>query len=126
MADRNQDEYQTKRFYMQNTKARENGFAKFEKDGAYYFALYQDGDIVMLSQAYKGVAGRDNGIESVKKNRRISKRYRFDSRAGSKHGFGLYAGNGQEIAISANLSSRAEAERIAGRLNGSVKSKAKT
>jgi len=125
MADRNLDEYQPKRFYTQNTKTRENGFAKFEKDGAYYFALYQDGDIVMLSQSYKGIAGRDNGIESVRKNRRIAKRYRFDNRSGKKHGFGLYAGNGQEIAISANLSSRAEAERVAGRLNGSVKSKAK-
>jgi len=125
MANRNLDEYQPKRFYTQNTKARENGFAKFEKDGAYYFALYQHGDIVMLSQSYKGIAGRDNGIESVKKNRRIAKRYRFDNRSGGKYGFGLYAGNGQEIAISANLSSRAEAERVAGRLNGSVKSRAK-
>ena len=121
MANRNLDEYQPKRFYTQNTKARENGFAKFEKDGAYYFALYQHGEIVMLSQSYKGIAGRDNGIESVKKNRRIAKRYRFDNRSGGKYGFGLYAGNGQEIAISANLSSRAEAERVAGRLNGSVK-----
>ena len=125
MANRNLDEYQPKRFYTQNTKARENGFAKFEKDGAYYFALYQHGEIVMLSQAYKGIAGRDNGIESVKKNRRIAKRYRFDNRSGGKYGFGLYAGNGQEIAISANLNSRAEAERVAGRLNGSVKSAAK-
>jgi len=125
MADRKLDEYQPKRFYLQNTKARENGFAKFEKDGAYYFALYKDGDIVMLSQSYKGVAGRDNGIESVKKNRRIAKRYRFDNRKGGKHGFGLYAGNGQEIAISANLGSRAEAERVAGRINGSVKTKRK-
>ena len=125
MANRNLDEYQPKRFYTQNTKARENGFAKFEKDGAYYFALYQHGEIVMLSQSYKGIAGRDNGIESVKKNRRIAKRYRFDNRSGGKYGFGLYAGNGQEIAISANLSSRAEAERVAGRLNGSVKSRAK-
>jgi len=125
MADRKLDEYQPKRFYTQNTKARENGFAKFEKDGAFYFALYQDGDIVMLSQSYKGVAGRDNGIESVRKNRRITKRYRFDRRKGGKHGFGLYAGNGQEIAISANLTSRAEAERVAGRLNGSVKTKRK-
>ena len=121
MANRNLDEYQPKRFYTQNTKARENGFAKFEKDGAYYFALYQHGEIVMLSQSYKGIAGRDNGIESVKKNRRIAKRYRFDNRSGGKYGFGLYAGNGQEIAISANLNSRAEAERVAGRLNGSVK-----
>ena len=118
MANRNLDEYQPKRFYTQNTKARENGFAKFEKDGAYYFALYQHGEIVMLSQSYKGIAGRDNGIESVKKNRRIAKRYRFDNRSGGKYGFGLYAGNGQEIAISANLNSRAEAERVAGRLNG--------
>jgi len=121
MADKNLEEYQEKGFYSANTKSRENGFAKFEKDGSYYFALYKDGDIVLLSQAYVGIAGRDNGIESVKKNRRISKRYRFDTRKGGKHGFGLYAGNGQEIAISANYGSKAEAERVAGRLNGTLK-----
>ena len=121
MADKNLDEYQPKRFYTQNTKARQNGFAKFEKDGSYYFALYQDGDVVLLSQAYVAPAGRDNGIESVKKNRRIAKRYRYDNRASGQYGFGLYAGNGQEIAISTNFNSRAQAERVAGRLNGSVK-----
>ena len=126
MADKNLDEYQEKRFYSANTKSRENGFAKFEKDGAYYFALYKDGDIVLLSQAYVGTAGRDNGIESVKKNRRISKRYRFDTRKGGKHGFGLFAGNGQEIAISANYRSKAEAERVAARLMGTAKASAKT
>jgi len=125
MADKNLDEYQSKRFYSTNTKARQNGFAKFEKDGAYYFALYQGGDIVLISQAYKGIAGRDNGIESVKKNRRVAKRYRLDKRAGKKHGFGLFAGNGQEIAISPNYASKAAAERVAGRLNGSVKAPAK-
>ena len=121
MADKNLDEYQPKRFYTQNTKARQNGFAKFEKDDSYYFALYQDGDVVLLSQAYVAPAGRDNGIESVKKNRGIAKRYRYDFRAGGQHGFGLYAGNGQEIAISTNFNSRGEAERVAGRLNGTVK-----
>jgi len=38
MADKNLDEYKPKRFYSANTKSRENGFAKFEKDEAYYFA----------------------------------------------------------------------------------------
>ena len=50
---RNSDEYHPKSFYMKNSKKRENGFAKFEKNGLYYFALYKGGDIVMLSQAYK-------------------------------------------------------------------------
>ena len=119
MVRRNSDEYHPKNFYMKNSKKRENGFAKFEKNGLYYFALYKGGDIVMLSQAYKSIAGRDNGVEAVKKNRNIIKRYRLDNRSGGKYGFGLFAGNGHEIAISADLKSRAEAERLVGRINNS-------
>ena len=121
MADKNLDEYKPLRFYKDRTKARQNGFAKFKDETSYFFALYKDGQIAMLSQAYVNEAGRDNGIESVKKNSKLKKRYVFEKRSGGKHGFGLKAGNGQEIAISPNYSSKAAAEYAAGRLNGSVK-----
>ena len=125
MADKNLDEYQPLKFYKKNSKERQNGFAKFKDADSHYFALYKDGDIAMLSQAYVNEAGRDNGIESVKKNSKLKKRYIFDTRSGGKHGFALKAGNGQEIAISPNYTSKAAAEHVAGRLNGSVKATAK-
>ena len=52
MADKNLDEYQPLKFYKKNSKARQNGFAKFKDEKSHYFALYKDGDIAMLSQAY--------------------------------------------------------------------------
>ena len=121
MADKNLDEYKPLKFYKANSKARQNGFAKFKDGDSHYFALYKDGSIAMLSQAYVNEAGRDNGIESVKKNSKLKKRYVFDTRRGGKHGFGLKAGNGQEIAISPDYGSKSAAEYAAGRLNGSVK-----
>ena len=78
----------------------------------------------MISQAYTTVAGRDNGIESVKKNMKSEKRYRFSDSAGV-HGFGLFAGNGQEIAISPGYKTKADAEYAAGRMQGKVKARAK-
>ena len=126
MADKNLDEYKPLKFYKDNTKARQNGFAKFKDGDSHYFALYKDGNIAMLSQAYVNEAGRDNGIESVKKNSKLKKRYVFGARRGGKYGFGLKAGNGQEIAISPDYKSKSAAEYTAGRLNGSVKAAKKT
>ncbi|MDA8708153.1 YegP family protein [Hellea sp.] len=126
MADKNLDDYKSLKFYQDNSKARENGFAKFEVDDEHYFALYKDGDIALLSQAYVNISGRDNGIESVRKNSKVKMRYHFDTRAGGKHGFGLKAGNGQEIGVSPNYGSKAKADYVAGRLNGSVKKKIAT
>jgi len=121
MADKNLDDYKPLKFYKDKTKARQNGFAKFKDEDLHFFALYKDGEIAMLSQAYVNEAGRDNGIESVKKNSKLKKRFVFDTRSGGKHGFALKAGNGQEIAISPNYSSKSAAEHVAARLNGSVK-----
>ena len=120
MADRNDDEYQNVDFYAKHTKAKDNGFSKFEVGKDFYFCRYIDGEIAMLSQAYTSVAGRDNGIESVKKNEKIAKRFRFGTRAGGKHGFSLKAGNGQEIAISPDYASLARAQHVTGRMSGSV------
>ena len=115
------DEYKPLGFYAGNTKAKQSGFSKFEADGEFYFCRYVDGDIALISQSYAGKAGRDNGVESVRKNEKLKGRYRFEARDGGGHGFALLAGNGQEIAVSPSYGSEAEAERVAGRLNGSVK-----
>ncbi len=125
MAGRKLDDYKPIKFYAENTTAKSAGFSKFESDGSHYFCRYVDGDIAMLSQAYSGKAGRDNGIESVKKNEKVSSRYKFETREGGKHGFALMAGNGQEIAVSSNFKTAAAAERVAGRLTGRVKAKSK-
>ena len=121
MADRNLDDYQNVKFYAKHSKAKDSGFSKFTVDKDFYFCRYIDGDIAMLSQAYTNAAGRDNGIESVKKNEKNTKRFKFESRGRGKHGFSLKAGNGQEIAISPNYASLAKAEHVAGRMLGKVK-----
>ncbi len=125
MADRNLDDYQPIAFYKKHTKAKQSGFSKFDVDGAYYFCRYVDGDIALISQSYKAPSGRDNGIESVKKNSKLKERYVFDTRKGKKYGFSLLAGNKQEVAVSPDFSSAKKAEFVAGRMNGSVKAKPK-
>lgn len=122
--DHNNDEYKPIKFYKDASEGRKRGFTSFTEGENHYFALVVDGDVAMLSQAYTSIAGRDNGIESVKKNMKLEKRYRFSDNAG-RHGFGLFAGNGQEIAISPAYKSKTDAEYAAGRMQGKVKSKAK-
>ena len=122
--ERNDDEYKPVKFYQDASKGRKRGFTSFSDGDTHYFALVVDGDVAMISQAYTSVAGRDNGIESVKKNMKLEKRYRFSENAG-RNGFGLFAGNGQEIAISPGYKTRADAEYAAGRMMGKVKAKRK-
>lgn len=118
MADHTQDEYKPVKFYAENSNPKKAGFSKFKHGDSYYFCRYVDSKITLLSQAYTGQPGRDNGIESVKKNEKMAKRYRFEKRGKSGYGFGLKAGNGQEIAISPDLASEAEAYKMASRLSG--------
>ena len=121
MADRKLDEYKNLKFYAENTKAKQAGFSKFSHEEHFYFCRYIDGKIAMLSQTYTSAAGRDNGIESVKKNEKLGKRYVFETRRAKAHGFVLKAGNGQEIAISPDYTSLAKAEQVSGRLTGKTK-----
>ncbi len=118
MAGRDVDEYKPIKFYADNTQVKQSGFSKFQVGDEHFFCRYSEGEIAMLSQAYTSKAGRDNGIESVKKNEKISKRFRFEDRPGGKHGFSLRAGNSQEIAISPDYNSQAAASRVTGRLSG--------
>ncbi len=116
--DHNQDEYQTTSFYKKNAANKDKGFVAFTKEGTHYFTYFIDGDVALLSQAYKAVAGRDNGIASVTKNMKLEDRYRFFKDNAGKHRFSIVAGNGQEVAISPYFTSEATARRFSATLIG--------
>lgn len=91
-------------------KAGNDGFSRFEKNGEYYFAYYdKSGKVMLRSQGYKGEAGRDNGIESVKKNRKIDDHWSVKE-DGGKWYLVLIAGNRQEIARGIPYNSKVAAE----------------
>ncbi len=85
-------------------------FSIFEKDGEFYFAMLdKNGDVALRSEGYTSAKGRDNGIQSVIKNRTQEERWSITE--AMKHFFlSLKAGNNQEIGKSGALNSKAEAE----------------
>lgn len=117
MAGKQNDDYQAIGFYKMAAGDRKRGFVKFTEGDLHYFTYLSGGEIALISQGYTSVAGRDNGVASVTKNMKTETRYRFSDNAG-KHGFGLFAGNGQEIAISPTYDSEAAARRMAARAQG--------
>ncbi len=118
MSDKKQnlDEYESIDFYRKNGETLQDGFSSFEMNGKHYFCLYVDGDIALISQAYKGKSGRDNGIQSVIKNSQIEDRFRYGVRNDGKEGFSLIAGNKQEIAVSGPQTSASQAKNLASRM----------
>ncbi len=87
------------------------GFSTFEKEGEFYFAMLDlDGEVRMRSEGYKSEAARDNGIESVLKNRKIRERYSIIEEEG-KFYLSLKAGNHQEIARSCSYKSKTAARK---------------
>jgi len=110
MTNFNSDEYENIGFYTQYGPTLKNGFSKFEKDGKFYFCCFVDGEVSLISQAYASQSGRDNGIESVKKNSKIAERFRVNERDDGGAHYSLRAGNRQEIAISPRFSSVQDAQ----------------
>lgn len=85
-------------------------FCAFEHESSYYFAwIDDDGAVAMRSEAYSTAKARDNGIQSVIKNRSINERWAINEFS-SKYFLSLKAGNHQEIAKSPALNSKEEAE----------------
>lgn len=88
------------------------GFHTFfnEERKEHYFAYNdQNGKTFLRSEGYSSTAGRDNGIESVKKNSPIDARWGKGSALNGKyHYYFLKAGNNQEIARSCYHTSEAE------------------
>jgi uncharacterized protein YegP (UPF0339 family) len=81
------------------------------ESGSYYFAAVTNkGRVTLRSEAYTTEAARDNGIESVMKNRDLEERYKVIQDEEDGHWYViLKAGNHQEIARSCAYDSEAAA-----------------
>lgn len=97
----NKDNYLDLEAYSGHARTEENkDFSTFEKDGEFYFAMLADDDSVLFrSEGYSSAKSRNNGINSVTKNRVIEKRYSVVEENGKFYTV-LKAGNHQEIARS--------------------------
>ena len=84
------------------------GFITFKEGDEFYFAWVEDGEIVLRSEGYTTESARDNGIESVMKNREIEERFSVDEKMGYFF-LVLKAGNHQEIGRSCPYKERDKA-----------------
>ncbi len=104
-------------YRREERSAEQPDFSVFEKDGEYYFALTDDsGEILLRSEGYATPAARQNGIESVVKNKSLEERYSTEEKFG-KYFVKLHAGNNREIARSCPKS-EAEAAALIALLTG--------
>ena len=79
-----------------------------DKAGEYRFRLKAgNGQIVLVSEAYKARGSAENGIESVRKNAPTDDRYERKGTKRGKHMFNLKATNGQVIGTSEQYESEA-------------------
>jgi len=110
--EKNLDEYLDCKEYKGHPRSEQHpDFSTFEKDGEFYFAMLDEKDGVALrSEGYSSANGRDNGIESVTKNREIEERFKVIKIRG-KYYLSLIAGNSQEIARSCPFASGGSAEK---------------
>ncbi len=87
-------------------------FIKFtHQNGKYYFAMVDGDEVLLRSEGYKSESDRDNGIESVIRNRDIEERYSIVSVHGIFFAI-LKASNNQEIARSCPQKSNHKAKAI--------------
>jgi len=110
MSDHRQDEYLDPSEYLKHP-ADDSGFNRFDDNGSYYFSKLDGDKVVFMSQGYTSEAGRDNGIESVKKNMVLAERYVAEEYSGQWY-ISLKAGNRQEIAVSQLFSTKGAAEAL--------------
>ena len=109
--DKRQDDYLSLKSYEGHDKLSDHpDFSTFEKDGEHYFAMHDKaGNVVLRSEGYSSEKGRDNGIQSVIKNREVEGRYSIEEFM-KKFFVILKAGNHQEIGRSGAYDSMAAAE----------------
>jgi len=102
------DNYKSLDFYTSRIGQIKDGFSTFNEKDNYYFTYNKNGRVYLISEDYTTEKGRDNGIESVKKNMKDKTRFVKKSNNSGKHFFSLRAGNNQEIARSAYFNSAAD------------------
>lgn len=83
------------------------------KNNEFYFSLYApNNEIILQSEGYKTAIGRNNGIESVRKNAPDGSNYRIKELDNGKWHFNLHsADNGQVIGQSQQYASEPGAEK---------------
>ncbi|SMO52676.1 DUF1508 domain-containing protein [Solitalea koreensis] len=95
------DDYLPCSAYEGHSRSAINDFTTFEANGKYYFAMVDaNGKVMLRSEGYGSIAGRDNGIQSVIANREIKERYITKELSNGNRIKILLAGNQQEIARS--------------------------
>ncbi|MDZ7877891.1 MAG: DUF1508 domain-containing protein [Saprospiraceae bacterium] len=107
----NEDYLACSAYEGQSAHETDNNFAAFyhEESKQHFFALLdEDGEVLLKSEGYPQPAARDNGIQSVIKNRTNRDFYSVKEDDGTYY-LSLRAGNYREIARSCNLSTEAEA-----------------
>jgi len=73
---------------------------KTGKDGQLYFnVIARNGQVILSSEGYKSESGRNNGIESVRRNSQIDERFERKE-ANEQFFFYLKAANGEVIGYS--------------------------
>ncbi len=110
-SDRYEDDYMACKYYENRGARDENGMVKFfdETSSKHYFVwLDESGKIILRSEGYPTPAARDNGYNSVVKNRVLEERFGTIEKMG-RHFVILKAGNHQEIGRSCPKGSSAEA-----------------
>jgi len=113
MADKNkkQDDYLGLSKYENHPASKENpNFSTFTHDDEHYFAMLdKKGAVALRSEGYSSEKSRDNGIESVMKNKGLEERWSI-TEAMNHFFLSLKAGNHQEIGKSGSFKTKAEAE----------------
>ena len=99
--ERREDNYLHCKEYENHGNGDANGFTKWQyKQGEHYFTwLTEGGGVKMRSEGYPTTAARNNGVDSVIRNRDNKDRYAIIEKSGKQFVI-LKAGNHQEIARS--------------------------
>lgn len=117
------DDYLPCQAYSNQAKhTKHTEFASFfdEKSQRYFFALVSaSGEVLLKSEGYPQEKTRENGIESVLKNKDIRDRYTVKAE-GKEFFVSLRAGNRQEIARSCGFATEAAATEFIGKLFGEI------
>ncbi|MBK6566093.1 MAG: DUF1508 domain-containing protein [Saprospiraceae bacterium] len=109
-----EDDYMICREYEEKISSKHPEYSDFisfkhENTGKYYFAMInKNNEIVFRSEGYPTTAARDNGIESVRKNREIPERISVDEQR-NLFFLVIKAGNHQEIGRSCPFTSKDQA-----------------
>jgi uncharacterized protein YegP (UPF0339 family) len=113
MSSTRDDEYLKCGEYENHTPDSE-GFCRFQSatTNSFYFSLVDDGGVIFRSEGYSSEAGRDNGIESVKRNMVDETKYSTKQLDNGRWVCSLKAANHQEIAVSCSFDNENDARGI--------------